>query len=98
MIRSTLPPLLLAAVLAPPAESQGTFTATGNMTVPRARHTATLLPNGKVLIAGGGRPIFAYSPSKSLAIDRKTSSTLLRIARSTRHAPLPACNTSTAPN
>src|SRR5439155_14224826 len=33
--------------------SAGTWLPTGDMTVPRSYHTATILPNGQVLVAGG---------------------------------------------
>ena len=35
------------------AQSPGTFAQTRDMTAPRSFHSATLLPNGQVLIAGG---------------------------------------------
>jgi len=41
------------------------WTLTGQLNTPRYRHTATLLPNGKVLVAGGIGPVSCSSPANS---------------------------------
>src|SRR5690242_20257776 len=54
--RIGFPLLLLGAwlALAQPSEGQdGTWTETGDLMTGRWEHTATLLPNGMVLVAGG---------------------------------------------
>ena len=55
-------PLFLLDIAIASAQSSGTFTATGNMTTARFMHTATLLPDGKVLIAGGMASYHATAP------------------------------------
>ena len=55
-------------LLQPCAAAPFEFENTGSLTTPRAAHTATLLPNGKMLVAGGdnGGPIASaelYDPA-----------------------------------
>lgn len=56
--------LAMIGLSAPVAHAApGVWTATGSMTTPRyGGHTATLLPNGKVLAAGGGNSDSGSTP------------------------------------
>ena len=50
----------------PPITTSGTWTPTGSLNTARADFTATLLPNGKVLVAGGFDISFTASASAEL--------------------------------
>jgi WD40 repeat protein len=58
---TVLPLLCSSRPDAPPPSELGSVTETARMQVPRASHTSTLLPGGKILIAGG----FAGSGSEN---------------------------------
>ena len=46
--------------------ASGTWTATGSLNTERTEHTATLLPNGLVLVAGGTDSSFNPTPTVEL--------------------------------
>ncbi len=48
---------------APAAPTYGTWTPTGSMSAEHAFHTATLLPDGKVLVTGNGQYAELYDPA-----------------------------------
>ena len=60
---------------ATPAFASGNFQRTGSMNVARTSHTATLLSNGQVLVAGGDNTTFEGGPLASAELYNPSSGT-----------------------
>src|SRR5690349_12485635 len=91
-ILSFLVTFVLLGWLASAARGADVFTYTGSLGTPRYRHAATLLADGKVLVAGGAYDIFnadlstaelynpatgTWSPTGSLARERESHTATL---------------------
>ena len=57
---------LIVGIAMPAVAGSGGFNSTGSMNVARVNHTATLLPNGEVLVAGGDNGISGSLASTEL--------------------------------
>ena len=81
---------LLTSTAVPALGSSNTWTPTGSMTTARIGHTATLLANGEVLVAGGGNAT-GFLPSAELynpATGKWTTTGLMTTARGSHTATL----------
>src|SRR2546425_374238 len=80
----------VAKICNDPVGTPDTWTATGSMGTARSFHTATLLPNGKVLVAGGqnGSPVLTSAELYDPAVGTFASTGALGTARELHTATL----------